>query len=337
MIAKLFDTTEIKGNGHLSLNSIPFQAEPAVQPWYRRGWFHLLLFFITFTVVYTTGATTILNQPISGTWNWITGAQFSLSLMAILTAHEFGHYFAARYHGLDVTLPYFLPGILIPPILNPGTTIMPGTFGAFIRIKTPIRNRIQLMDVGAAGPIAGFVVCLFVLAYGFSTLPPKEYAYQFYDPESIYNGEPTIVFGGSLLFNWMANAWGGGQMPAMYDIVHYPFLFAGWFGLLITAINLLPIGQFDGGHIIYALLGRHQKYFGAAAFVAILALSWWFNVVSWILWAILVLVLVKIKHPPVMDEETELPSERRWVGLVCIIMFIVSFIPAPLYQETFTR
>jgi membrane-associated protease RseP (regulator of RpoE activity) len=123
----------------------------------------------------------------------------------------------------------------------------------------------------------------------------------------------------------------------MYDIVHYPFLFAGWFGLFITALNLLPIGQLDGGHIMYALLGRNQKFIGFAAFASIIGLALWYGVGSWIVWAILILVLIKIKHPPVYDEALGLDPFRKTVGIICMVIFILSFIPVPLYLETFTR
>jgi len=236
-----------------------------------------------------------------------------------------------------VTLPYFLPGILIPPFLGfGGTTVLPGTFGAFIKIKSPIRNKTQLMDVGAAGPIAGFVVCVIVLIYGFVMIPEKTYAYQFYKLEDLYNGTPTLTFGGSLLFNFLGEL-AGKNMPAMYDIIHYPYIFAGWFGLLVTAINLMPVGQLDGGHITYALFGRSQKYLGYAAFVAIMFLGFIMEVKSWLMWAILILILIKIKHPPIMNEEEPLDWRRRAIGFASLAIFLVTFMPAPVYEVILTR
>ncbi len=314
-------------------------ASPGWQ-WMSHPAVNAILFVVTFGVVFVTGASTIINRTIADEWNWTMGFQFSVSLLGILLAHEFGHYFAARYHGLEVSLPYFLPGIIIPPWILAGfggTTVPPGTFGAFIRIKSPIRNKRQLMDVGSAGPIAGFVVCLAVLVYGFSTLPVKEWAYQFYDRQSVFDGSPVMHFGSSLLFRFLADAIGADRMPEMYDIIHYPFLLAGWFGLLVTALNLLPIGQLDGGHILYALLGRRQKYVAYAAFGVILFMGIFMDIRSWLMWAVLILVLIRIHHPPVVDEDTPLDSKRMAMGWASIIIFVLAFIPAPIFEAVVSK
>lgn len=308
--------------------------------WLGHPFVNAVLFVFTFIVVFITGAATIINREITDEWSWITGFQFSFALLGILSAHEFGHYFAAKYHKLNVTLPYFLPGILIPPYIFSGfggTTLMPGTFGAFIRIKSPIMNKKQLMDVGVAGPIAGFIVCLLVMIYGFSTAPDRSYAYQFYDPQSIYNGEPFWHFGNSILFNFLGQTLAGSRMPEMYDIIHYPFIFAGWFGLLVTALNLLPIGQLDGGHITYALLGKRQKYVGYFSFAAILAMGLYNDNNNWLVWAILILVLIKIKHPPVMNDHEGLDRTRQIIGIISLIIFILCFIPDPIYLKAYTK
>ena len=308
--------------------------------WLSHPSVNAVLFVFTFIVVFITGAATIINREITDEWSWITGFQFSFALLGILSAHEFGHYFAAKYHKLNVTLPYFLPGILIPPWIFQGfggTTLMPGTFGAFIRIKSPIMNKKQLLDVGVSGPIAGFLACLIVLVYGFISAPERSYAYQFYDPQSIYNGEPFWHFGNSLLFGFLGHTLAGERMPEMYDIIHYPFIFAGWFGLLVTALNLLPIGQLDGGHITYSLLGKRQKYVGYTAFIAILAMGLWNNNNNWLVWAILILVLIKIKHPPVMNDHEELDRPRQIIGILSLIIFILCFIPDPIYLKAYTR
>lgn len=331
---------ERSGNGYGGGRKL-FDPKPFTRrfKWMSHPGFNLVLFIITFLVVFITGAATILNKAIADQWNLTTGFQFSLSLLGILMAHEFGHYFAAKYHKLEVTLPYFLPGILIPPGLFAGfggTTLIPGTFGAFIKIKSPIKTRTQLMDVGAAGPIAGFIVCVAVLLYGFLTIPEKSYAYQFYDVNSLYDGNPTLFFGSSVLFSLFGSL-AGVNMPAMYDIIHYPFIFAGWFGLLVTALNLLPIGQLDGGHITYALFGRNQKYLGYVVFAIILILGFGLDITSWIAWAILILVLIKIKHPPVMNENEPLDMKRKLIGVISIIIFILSFTPAPVYEKILTR
>jgi len=307
--------------------------------WYSGPWMNLMLFIITSIIVFITGSATIVNRSLTDEWIWTIGFQFSIALMAILTAHEFGHYFAARYHGLKVTLPYFLPGILIPPGIMAGfggTTVMPGTFGAFIRIQSPIQNRKQLLDVGASGPIAGFIVCLIVLIYGFITIPEKEWAYQFYDVSKLQEGDSVLQFGDSILFSLFGSWLAGDRMPAMYDIVHYPLIFAGWFGILVTALNLLPLGQLDGGHVWYALFGKKQKYAGYATFGVIVIMALWLDITSWFLWAILILVLIRIKHPPILDEDTPLDTRRKLIGMVAIIIFILTFMPAPIYEKVLT-
>ncbi len=332
-------------NGRHSEHRPDMIGDQAIHRGYSARWTWLshpsvnaVLFGLTLIVVFITGAATILNRAISDEWSWITGFQFSFSLLAILSAHEFGHYFAAKYHKLDVTLPYFLPGILIPPLLGfGGTTLMPGTFGAFIRIKSPIQNKKQLMDVGASGPIAGFVMCLMILIYGFVTIPEKSYAYQFYDVNSIYDGHPVLNFGSSILFAFLGETLAGAKMPAMYDIIHYPFIFAGWFGLLVTALNLLPIGQLDGGHITYSLLGRKQSVVAYIAFGIILVIGFILDVKSWIFWALVILLIIKIKHPPVMNENEPLDSARKIVGIISLIIFILCFIPMPIYEKILTR
>lgn len=302
---------------------------------------NVVLFVLTFAVVLVTGSAMIINRTFLDEWDWTMGFQFSVSLLGILTAHEFGHYFAARYHKLEVTLPYFLPGLLIPPWLLADFSVVAippsGTFGAFIRIKSPIRNKRQLLDVGAAGPLAGFVVCLVVLWYGFSTLPAREWAYQFYNRQQIFDGTPVIHFGSPYLFSLLGDWLAGDRMPAMYDIIHYPFLFAGWFGLLITALNLLPIGQLDGGHIMYAMLGRHQKYVAYVSFAVILFMGLFLDIRSWLVWAALIIILIRIKHPPVVDEDQPLDTRRMVAGLASMAILFLAFVPSPIYEAVVLR
>ncbi len=316
-----------------------FAAESVPVKWHGHPLFHAALFGLTFIIVFITGAATIINRSVLDEWDWWIGIQYAGALIAILTAHEFGHYFAARYHRLKVTLPYFLPGILIPPWIMSGfggTTIMPGTFGAFIRIKSPIETRRQLMDIGAAGPIAGFIVSLAVLILGFVFIPPKDYAYQYYEVSTLYDGQPVIHFGSSILFSALGALLAGDNMPAMYDIIHYPLLFAGWFGLLVTALNLLPIGQLDGGHILYALVGPRQKYFAIAAFALIISIGLLYDIKSWFIWAILIIFIIRIQHPPVQDSEDPLDKKRMIIGILAIIIFALCFIPAPIYDKVLT-
>ena len=201
--------------------------------------------------------------PVPTTGDIIRGATFAGLLLSFLTFHEFGHYFAAVFHKVAVSLPYYIP--------------MPvgiGTLGAVIRIREPIRSTKALFDIGIAGPLAGFVVSLIVLFIGFLTLPDAEFLNEFGDHSNMVNyfnqhgeypdspmlseGQMAFVFGKTILFNFFASL--VHDAPPMWEIMHYPFLLAGWFGLFFTALNLMPVGQLDGGHILYSLIGykRHK-------------------------------------------------------------------------------
>lgn len=196
---------------------------------------------------------------------WPQGALFAALLLGFLATHEFGHYFAAVYHKVRVTLPYFIP---IPLGI--------GTMGAVIRIKEQIHSTKKLFDVGVSGPVAGFVVSLGILLYGFATLPDPSFIENFSGHEAVIehiqqtgefpdeapeapDGVGTIIIGNTLLYSFLASFFD--NVPPMYEMYHYPFLFAGWLGLFFTALNLMPIGQLDGGHILYSLIGfkKHQK------------------------------------------------------------------------------
>jgi len=190
------------------------------------------------------------------------GLVFALLLLAFLGAHEFGHYFAAVYHKVKVTLPYFIP---LPLLFI-------GTFGAVIRIKEPVYSTKKLYDIGIAGPLAGFVVSLVILLIGFATMPGPEHVKNFaghedtiayvdatgqWPSEAVPSPEgDTMVLGNTLLYVWLASFFD--NVPPMWEMYHYPFLFAGWLGLFFTALNLLPLGQLDGGHILYSLLGSKR-------------------------------------------------------------------------------
>ena len=195
--------------------------------------------------------------------DFYSGLPYSLCFLLILTAHEFGHYFIALYYRVKTTLPYYIP---LPPI-----GLMFGTLGALIRIKSPIRSTQQNFDIGIAGPLAGFVVAFGFLLYGFTHLPPPEYIFQFhpeyekfgleyasyvYNNEFMPPGSVDVIIGKNLFFlffeNFVADP---SRMPNMHEIIHYPFLFAGFLSLVFTSINLLPVGQLDGGHVLYGLVG----------------------------------------------------------------------------------
>ncbi|KXX70260.1 hypothetical protein AVL50_14970 [Flammeovirga sp. SJP92] len=230
-------------------------------------WKHLLLFVVTLMATTFAGlewvyVKRVIVDPIT-LEQWLGALSYSVSFLGILTVHEFGHYFTAKYHKLKVTLPYFLPVWffnLLPSI---------GTFGAFIKIKSMIKSRNAFFDVGVSGPLAGFVAALFVLFYGFTHLPPQEYIFQIHPEYQEYGldyanhvydnlGEgEDMMFGTNLLFEFFKNfvAPDPSLVPNPHEMMHYPYLFAGFLACFFTALNLLPFGQLDGGHALYSIIG----------------------------------------------------------------------------------
>ncbi|HEX7069717.1 MAG TPA: site-2 protease family protein [Rhodothermales bacterium] len=250
-----------------------------------RYWLHIGLFLLTLaTTIYSGGewAGRILRYQTLGAWWFVPdGIRFALSLLLFLTVHEFGHYIAARRHGISTSLPYYIPA---PPLFTFGT------LGAVIRIREPIPTVRKLFDVGASGPLAGFVVALGVLLIGFLTLPPPSYLFDLLGHEEIQRYieqhmayprempaidpefEGTVPVVGQTLLFWILSQFFA-DVPPMYELYHFPVLFAGWLGLFFTALNLLPVGQLDGGHILYALLGERWHGRIARAFVVFLLVS----------------------------------------------------------------
>lgn len=291
----------------------------APRPPADRLWLHALLF------VATLGTTTLV-----GGYHWLAfaagftdnvpdlpagaflvrGLWYSVTILAILGAHEAGHYMACRYYGISASLPYFLP---IPFPLT-------GTAGAFIRIRQPIASNRALFDIGIAGPLAGFVVAVPALFLGVglsnvARLPPE------------FSG---LELGEPLLFQMAARlVWS--EVPDGYSINLHPMAFAAWFGLLATALNLFPIGQFDGGHISYAALGRKSAFVTLAAVGGAMGLALYSS--SWIVWTLLAVVLLFAfgwRHPPTYDEDVPLDPTRRWLALAALIVLILCFTPAPI-------
>jgi membrane-associated protease RseP (regulator of RpoE activity) len=279
-----------------------------------------------------------LNKDPFDLQNFYLGLHYSISLLAILTAHEFGHYFAARYHKINSTLPFYIP---MPPFLfNPF-----GTMGAIIKIKSPIPTRRALFDIGASGPVAGFVVTLIIFMFGVFTLPTIDYLYTIH-PEYQLTGtipQTGLAFGNSL-FTWGTREFFSSSnfFPPMNEIYHYPFLCVGWFGLFITALNLIPIGQLDGGHILYALIGRKQGIFariffgsliviGLSSFIPLPYFSIHAGTVGWLVFALILYFLIKLDHPPINDD-AELDPTRKLIGWITIVIFIFTFLPVPFYE-----
>jgi membrane-associated protease RseP (regulator of RpoE activity) len=239
------------------------------------------------------------------------GLIFSSSLLAILASHESGHYLFCRYYGVDATLPFFIPQ---PPLL------IPGTFGAFIRMKSPVPSRRALFDIGLAGPLAGFVVILPIAFAGVLTLKHQ----------TILPGSSAITFNDPLLFRliaWMFHV-------NLEDGVINSFYFAAWVGALVTALNLMPVGQLDGGHGTFALFGsRAHRWIGRTAFVLLVAttvVSWlWLHTVVMLLYLLLLAIMLRVRHP--QPEQMEpLGTKRIIVAIVTLLVFVLCFLPFPI-------
>jgi membrane-associated protease RseP (regulator of RpoE activity) len=239
-------------------------------------------------------------------------ALYAFALMTILVGHELGHYLTCRHYGIRATLPFFLPG---PPFL--------GTFGAFIRIKSPIPFRRQIFDVGANGPLTGFALALPALVIGLAFSRVAAFA-----PSA-----DTITFGEPLLFKLLASLFFG-HVPEGSAIVLHPVGFAGWVGLLVTAINLVPLGQLDGGHVAYAILGRKARFL-SRIMIGFLAVMGVFFHLTWLLIAGIILFFelkskLRFNHPRVVDEDAPLGWKRRILGVLLVLIFVLSFIPDPI-------
>ena len=240
------------------------------------------------------------------------GLIFSGSLLAILASHESGHYLFCRYYGVDATLPFFIPQ---PPLLAPGT------FGAFIRMKSPVPSRRALFDIGIAGPLAGFVVMIPVAIAGVLTL----------QHEPVPAG--AMTFNDPLLFRLIAIAFKHNLSDGRVN----PFYLAAWFGALVTALNLMPVGQLDGGHGTFAIFGKTGHYWiGRAAVVTMIALSvlgwFWHGSPAWFLFIVLLLIMLRVRHPQPLQMEP-LGRARQLVGVFTVMVFVLCFLPFPI---TFT-
>ena len=244
--------------------------------------------------------------------SWTQGAWYSLTILAILGTHELGHYYACRYYGIDVSPPYFLPA--------PAIT---GTFGAFIRIRQRIPTKPMLFDIGAAGPIAGFVVAVPALFAGLSLS-------QMVPIEPLEADQTVIALGEPLLFRAAVWVVWGELLPGQTLNLH-PMGFAAWFGLLATALNLFPIGQLDGGHITYAALGARSTAVTIGGVAALAGLSVFS--LSWIPWTVLLLATLLAfgpRHPRTLDDAVPLDRTRRLWALGTAVIFALCFTPAPI-------
>lgn len=246
----------------------------------------------------------------------LSGWSFAVPLLGILLVHELGHYFAARRYAIDASPPYFLP---IPPAISPI-----GSLGAFLKLRSPVVDRRQLLDVGAAGPLAGFALVVLVLVWGYAVPELRHPAYA--------NVRTFIEFGdkvyplGDSLLTWALRAW---FLPGATSVHLSPPAFAGWAGALVTGLNLLPLSQLDGGHVAYGLIGRRQTPLGLVALLGLVYLAQFWS--PWLIWVGLTLVLGgwRWTHPSVMCPEQPAPPGRRVLGWICVAVFILTFVPVP--------
>lgn len=281
----------------------------------RRVVVNVLLFALTCVTTLVSGALFFASPtfapsetlPLAGAI--LSGVPFAATLLAILGVHEFGHYFTARYYRASVSLPYFIPA---PPIF------LFGTLGAIISMRSPARNRNSLFDIAAAGPLAGLVVAIPAILFGlgWSVVGP------------VPAGE-VIRFGDPLLLRLFVYLTFGG-IPAGMDVFLHPVAIAGWAGFFVTALNLFPVGQLDGGRIAYALFGRRHRLVGITTVAATLALGLVTWSPNWFVWAALVIFLIGFHHSPPLDDVTPLSAGRRAVGALCLVLFILLIPPVPI-------
>jgi membrane-associated protease RseP (regulator of RpoE activity) len=300
---------------------------PAPRPKFRhRWWLHTVLFFLTLAFTTFVGAFHYhsfasefgrVGAPLVLSWGlFVTpgflfpGLWYSLTLLGILGAHEMGHYLYCRKYNIDATLPYFLPA----PIL------LTGTLGAVIRIKEPFTSRKVLFDIGVAGPIAGFVVLVPALFLGMamSSVVPEP------------TGSAVFYLGEPLLFQW-AGVLEFGSIAKGQTVNMHPMLFAAWFGMLATALNLLPFGQLDGGHITYASVGRWSTPISLLTVGTAILLT--YNSTSWMFMTVMMVLMLFVfgaRHPRVLREHEPLPASRYAVAVLALVIFIVCFTPVPI-------
>lgn len=290
----------------------PIEIFPNVDP---QTWTEIFAFVLLFPVHYAGLIVGAVHELFTDYTLFKYGVSFSVSLLAILTAHETGHYVACRLYGVDATLPYFIP---LPPLIGPA-----GTLGAFIKIVSPLPSRRATFDIGVAGPIAGFLALIPVSIIGLLTMkhapaPPNAGA------------EIGIYFADPLFTQILARLLGVDTFLGYFN----PFLAAAWIGLLITSLNLIPSGQLDGGHAVYAIFGEKiHRLTGKIAFAAMATISimGWFiyNSPSGLLFTILLAVMMRIRHPEPIDE-TPLDQPRKLIAVLTLIIFILCFVPFPI-------
>lgn len=317
-----------------------------VKPRPSNPWINLILFILTGISVVFAGSFFEYRGPLTSDFNQVLpfllpalyrGMAFAASLLAILLAHEFGHFFAARYHRSAVTLPYFIPFPFSPF----------GTMGAFIQLKEPPKNKRILLDIGIAGPLAGLVVAIPLLFLGLylsqtDKLPlilGQGQAFSLEGNSLLYLFIKFIVFGELLpapvnlaginpLIYWLRYFFTGQPVPyGALDVLLHPVAWAGWAGLLITALNLIPAGQLDGGHILYSLFGKRSRILLPFVLAALIILGTVWS--GWWLWAFLIFMLGRMHAEP-LDQITPLDPRRKALAVFGLVVFVLVFTPIPL-------
>ncbi len=270
---------------------------------------HLLLLLATVATTVTAGAMQQGVDPFTTPGLLYRGIPFSFTLLLILGSHEMGHYLVSRRHRLDVTLPFFIPAPPIPFII--------GTFGAFIKIRSPIQDKQALLDVGCAGPLIGVAIAIPVTLAGLLLSQTTVMG----------SGQEMVVLGEPLLYqflSWLVF----GSLPPEANVILHPVAFAGWIGMLVTALNLIPVGQLDGGHVSYALFPKYHRYvsLGCLGLLLVCGLVFWYG---WLMWAVL-LAFLGWRHPPPFHYWVPLDGRRKFLGFVTILVFILTFSPSAL-------
>lgn len=295
-------------NGRIAIVALPHVFNPPASKWQ----INLALFILTVLATLLTGSMYDAETQQQAFQIW-RGWPFSLSVMLILGAHELGHYFAARHHKVAVTLPYFIP----LPIFS-----LFGTLGAFIQMKEPVKSKRALFDIGVAGPLAGLVFAVPILLYGLAT-------------STVGPISGTGIMEGNSLFYYLSKFIILGRfLPSeTSDVYLNQVAWAGWVGLLVTSLNLMPVGQLDGGHIMFSLLGKRAGQLFIPIIVTLIALTvasfLIYGTATWTLW-ILLLFFFGRKNAKPLDDVTQLDPRRRWLGIVSMIIFVLIFMPMPL-------
>lgn len=287
----------------------------------RPVWPNVVLLILTLLSLLFVGAS-YEGVQFQSILDLLAGLPYTFCVMAILGTHELGHYFAARFHKVAVTLPYFIP--------MPFTSF--GTLGAFIQLREPMRNRRVLLDVGAAGPLAGFIVAIPILLIGIKTSQVLPLGVTVNDliTMKVPIGTSYIMEGNSILYALSKFLIHGRFLPdGVFDVRTNQILWAGWTGLLVTAINLIPVGQLDGGHVLYSLLGERARILFIPLMIGLGVLSLIYS--GWLLWLFLLLMLGRIYATP-LDTITQLDRRRRIIAIVALVVFVLVFIPIPLQE-----